>query len=71
MARNGQLFGLGSTSAIELCKRFEIDPHAKMPDSQVQEIARLCDKKMNDETQEASETCLKMWQHIEAAIGND
>jgi hypothetical protein len=60
-----ELCGVGSTSAHELCERFGIDPAEKLPECEFDEVVRLCRAEMDDQTQGPSETCAKMWQHIE------
>jgi hypothetical protein len=62
--------GVGSTSAIELCKRFDIDPHKKLPEAELCTVARLCGAEFDDGEQSSVETCAKMMCHIEAAIAD-
>lgn len=66
-----ELFGLGSTSAHELCRLYGIDPNQKMPESELDEVARKCSKEMEDQNQGPSETCCKMWEHIGQAASRN
>lgn len=57
--------GVGSTSAIALCRRFGVDPEQIIEKTRWEKVAELCGKEMDDLDQGPSETCCKMWQHIE------
>lgn len=56
--------GVGSTSAIELCRRFDIDPHRTVPETRFERVARLCEADMEDGYKDPVETCQSMFQHI-------
>jgi hypothetical protein len=62
-----ELCGVGSTSAMELCERFGVNPHAILPPSDIEHLAAECWKAMSDETRSRDEILVKAWNLIEEA----
>lgn len=70
-AAASDLFSIGSTSAIALCRQHGLDPDERLPESSMHKVAERCCKDIEDQTQGPSETCCKMLSTIEELSARD
>lgn len=70
-AAAADLFGLGSTSAIALCRRHDLDPDSRLPESSTSKMAQRCVEIYEDENLTVEEAFRDMLAAIDELSARD